>query len=85
MLYVMGQVKRPWSPLEKKNSVYKLARHFFEGTRVAKTTIGVDTIEGFITVVEVYQYLERDLKRVNTPVESQYKGDQKETSFQQGR
>lgn len=36
-------------------------------------------------VVGECQHLERDLKKMNNPVESRYKGGQKETPFWKGR
>lgn len=81
----MAQVKHVMMLL--KRGTWYIKSHFtsIEQMRAATTTKGVDTVEGFIVVVEEYQDLEWDLKMVNTPVESQYRGGQKETPFQQGR
>ena len=52
VLNVMAQVKHLTPPIEERDLVYKLARHFSERTRVAPTTRGVDTLEKFIMVVD---------------------------------
>ena len=65
VLNVMAQVKHLTPPIEERDLVQKLARHFSERTRVATTTRGVDTLEKFIMVVDECQDLERDLQRVN--------------------
>ena len=40
VLNVMAQVKHRTPPIEERDLVYKLARHFSERTRVATTTRG---------------------------------------------
>jgi hypothetical protein len=65
VLKLMAQIKHLTPPMEERDLVYKVARHFSERTRVATTTRGVDTLEKFIMVVEECQDLERDLQRVN--------------------
>lgn len=64
VMNVVSHVKHLTPPLEDRDLVYKLARHFSERTRVAATCRGVDTIEGFIMLVDECQDLERELKGV---------------------
>ena len=68
----MAQVNYLTPPLEEKDLVYKLARHFSEKTRVAAVTRGVNTIEEFIMVIDECQDLVRDLHRTQVKVENPY-------------
>ena len=72
VLKVMAQVKYLTPPLEERDLVYKLARHFSDKTRVATVTRGVSTIEEFIMVIDECQDLERDLHRTQVRVENPY-------------
>ena len=78
---VMAQVKHLTPPIEERDLVYKLARHFSERTRVATTTRGVDTLEKFIMVVDKCQDLERDLKCVNTQQSNHPRDDHREATY----
>ena len=77
----MAQVKHLPPPIEERDLVYKIARHFSERTRVATTTRGVDTLEKFIMVVDECLDLERDLPRVSNQLSNYSRGDQQEPTF----